>query len=91
MRPSKFRLPDNTDVATMLLALIASLAGLVPGYHYAAYNASKFGVVGLAGALRLEYIARGIEVSAVDAGAGKGPPGMTRSHGTKVSPRAKAQ
>jgi NAD(P)-dependent dehydrogenase (short-subunit alcohol dehydrogenase family)/catechol 2,3-dioxygenase-like lactoylglutathione lyase family enzyme len=47
------------------LALIASLAGLVPGYHYAAYNASKFGVVGLAGALRLEYIGKGIEVSAV--------------------------
>ncbi len=47
------------------LALIASLAGLVPGYYYAAYNASKFGVVGLAGALRLEYIAKGIEVSAV--------------------------
>ena len=47
------------------LALIASLAGLVPSYNYAAYNASKFGVVGLAGALRLEYIAHGIEVSVV--------------------------
>lgn len=47
------------------LALVASLAGLVPSYNYAAYNASKFGVVGLAGALRLEYIARGVEVSVV--------------------------
>jgi NAD(P)-dependent dehydrogenase (short-subunit alcohol dehydrogenase family) len=47
------------------LALVASLAGLVPSYNYAAYNASKFGVVGLAGALRLECIARGIEVSVV--------------------------
>jgi NAD(P)-dependent dehydrogenase (short-subunit alcohol dehydrogenase family)/catechol 2,3-dioxygenase-like lactoylglutathione lyase family enzyme len=47
------------------LALIASLAGIVPTHSYTAYNASKFGVVGLAGALRLEYIARGIEVSAV--------------------------
>lgn len=47
------------------LALIASLAGLVPTYSYSAYNASKFGVVGLAGALRLDYIGQGIEVSVV--------------------------
>ena len=47
------------------LALVASLAGLVPSYHYAAYNASKYGVVGLAGALRLEYAAEGIDVSVV--------------------------
>jgi len=47
------------------LALVASLAGLVPSHSYAAYNASKYGVVGLAGALRLEYIAQGIEVSVV--------------------------
>lgn len=47
------------------LSLMASLAGLVPSHSYAAYNASKYGVVGLAGALRLEYIAAGIEISAV--------------------------
>jgi NAD(P)-dependent dehydrogenase (short-subunit alcohol dehydrogenase family)/catechol 2,3-dioxygenase-like lactoylglutathione lyase family enzyme len=47
------------------LALMASLAGLVPSHSYAAYNASKFGVIGLAGALRLEYIAKGIEVSVI--------------------------
>jgi NAD(P)-dependent dehydrogenase (short-subunit alcohol dehydrogenase family) len=47
------------------LAFIASLAGLVPSYNYSAYNASKFGVVGLAGALRLDCISRGIEVSVV--------------------------
>jgi NAD(P)-dependent dehydrogenase (short-subunit alcohol dehydrogenase family) len=47
------------------LALMASLAGLVPSHSYAAYNASKFGVVGLAGALRLECIDRGIEVSVI--------------------------
>ncbi len=46
-------------------SFVASLAGLVPAYCYAAYNASKFGVVGLAGALRLEYIARGVEVSVI--------------------------
>jgi len=47
------------------LALIASLAGFVANYGYAAYNASKFGVVGLAGALRLESRPRGIGVSVV--------------------------
>lgn len=47
------------------LALVASLAGLVPSYSYAAYNASKFGVVGLAGALRLECVERGIDVSVI--------------------------
>ena len=47
------------------LALIASLAGIVANYGYAAYNASKFGVVGLAGALRLEYKPRGIGVSLI--------------------------
>lgn len=47
------------------LALVASLAGFVPNYGYAAYNASKFGVVGLAGALRLECRPKGIDVSLI--------------------------
>ena len=47
------------------LALVASLAGIVSNYGYAAYNASKFGVVGLAGALRIEYRARDIYVSVI--------------------------
>ncbi len=47
------------------LAFIASLAGLVSNYSYAAYNASKYGVVGLAGAVRMDSIARGIEVSVI--------------------------
>lgn len=47
------------------LALVASLAGLLPSHSYAAYNASKYGVVGLAGALRLECVERGIEVSVI--------------------------
>ena len=37
------------------LGLIASMAGLVSNYAYAAYGASKFGVVGLATTLRYEY------------------------------------
>ncbi|GIK76964.1 MAG: SDR family NAD(P)-dependent oxidoreductase [Thermoleophilia bacterium] len=47
------------------LALVASLAGLVPNYGYAAYSASKFGVVGLAGCLRLECKPRGVDVSVI--------------------------
>lgn len=47
------------------LAFIASLAGLVSNYSYAAYNASKFGVVGLAGALRIECKPRQIGVSVI--------------------------
>jgi NAD(P)-dependent dehydrogenase (short-subunit alcohol dehydrogenase family) len=47
------------------LVLVASLAGLVPNYGYAAYCASKYGVVGLAEVLRLEGRPRGITVSCV--------------------------
>jgi len=47
------------------LVLLASLAGLVGNYGYAAYNASKFGVVGLASALRIECKPRGIDVTVV--------------------------
>jgi NAD(P)-dependent dehydrogenase (short-subunit alcohol dehydrogenase family) len=47
------------------LVLIASLAGFVANYGYAAYCASKFGVVGLAEVLRLEQKPNGVEVSVV--------------------------
>jgi len=47
------------------LVLVASLAGLVANYGYAAYCASKWGVVGLAEVLRLECRPRGIAVSCV--------------------------
>lgn len=47
------------------MVFLASLAGIVGNYAYAAYNASKFGVVGLASALRIEYKPRGITVTVV--------------------------
>ncbi|KUJ84600.1 short-chain dehydrogenase [Microbulbifer flavimaris] len=47
------------------LALIASLAGLTSNYGYAAYGASKFGVVGLATTLRFELLPLGIHVSCI--------------------------
>ncbi len=42
------------------VALVASLGGLIAGYRYAAYSASKFGVVGLAEVLRMEFAPMGI-------------------------------
>ena len=47
------------------LALVASLAGIVGNYGYAAYSSSKFGVVGLATVLRIECKVRGIVVSVI--------------------------
>ena len=47
------------------LALVASMAGITSNYAYAAYGASKFGVVGLATTLRFEYAPRGIAISCI--------------------------
>ena len=47
------------------LALVASIAGLTSNYAYAAYGASKFGVVGLATTLRYEYEPQGIHISCI--------------------------
>jgi len=44
---------------------IASLAGKVPLKGLAVYNASKFAVVGLTAATRLEYAASGVSITAV--------------------------
>ena len=47
------------------LVLIASVAGLVGCYGFTAYGASKYGVVGLAEALRMELRHLGIDVAVV--------------------------
>ncbi len=47
------------------LVLVASLAGLMGGYGYSAYSASKYGVVGFAEVLRVELASTGIQVSVV--------------------------
>ena len=47
------------------LALVASMAGFVSNYAYAAYSASKFGVIGLGRVLRTEYKPKGISVSLI--------------------------
>lgn len=47
------------------LALVASLGGLVAGYHYTGYSSSKFGVVGLAETIRMELRQRGISTHVI--------------------------
>lgn len=47
------------------LGFLASMAGLVSNFGYAAYSASKFGVIGLASALRIECGLNGIGVTVI--------------------------
>jgi len=47
------------------LALVSSMAGFAANYSYSAYNASKFAVIGLGRALRLELKPTGREVSLI--------------------------
>ncbi len=47
------------------LVFVASLAGLVGNYGYAAYSASKFGVVGLAQVLRMELQPEAVQVQVI--------------------------
>lgn len=47
------------------LVFVASLAGLLSNYTYAAYSASKYGAVGLAGVIRMECLPLGIDVTVV--------------------------
>lgn len=47
------------------LVFVASMAGLVGTFAYTSYNASKFGVVGLAQALRTELAPEGLAVQVV--------------------------
>ena len=45
------------------ICFVSSLGGLISGYGYSAYGASKFAVIGMAGALRQEIHEYGIGVS----------------------------
>ncbi len=61
----KALLPAMTAQKSGHIVVIASIAGLVPAYGYSAYNASKYALVGLSGALRQELREKGIQVSLV--------------------------
>lgn len=58
-------LPGMLDRGRGHIVNVASLAGKFPVPGLAVYNASKFAVVGLSAATRLEYAGRGISVTAV--------------------------
>lgn len=58
-------LPEMLERGRGHIVNVASLAGKFPVKGLAVYNASKFAVVGLTAATRLEYADRGISVSAV--------------------------
>ncbi len=56
-------LPDMVAKGAGQLCFVGSLGGLISTYGYSAYSASKFAVVGMAGALRQELDASGVGVS----------------------------
>lgn len=58
-------LPEMIDRGSGHVVNIASLAGKFPVKGLAIYNASKFAVVGLTAAARLEYAPSGVSLSAV--------------------------
>ena len=58
-------LPGMVERGRGHICNIASLAGKVPLKGLAVYNASKFAVVGLTAATRLEYAASGVSITAV--------------------------
>ncbi|MFD8495257.1 SDR family oxidoreductase [Amycolatopsis sp. NPDC059657] len=61
----RLALPGMLERGRGHIVNVASLAGKFPVPGLAVYNASKFAVVGLTAATRLEYAHRGVSVSAV--------------------------
>jgi 3-dehydrosphinganine reductase len=60
---AKAFLPDMIKQGKGQVCFVSSLGGLIPTYGYSAYSASKFAVVGMAGALRQELYSCGVGVS----------------------------
>ncbi len=61
----RLALPDMLDRGRGHIVNVASLAGKFPVPGLAVYNATKYAVVGLTAATRLEYADRGISITAV--------------------------
>ncbi|RNL62134.1 SDR family oxidoreductase [Nocardioides marmoriginsengisoli] len=61
----RLALPGMLERGRGHIVNVASLAGKFPVKGLATYNASKFAVVGLTAATRLEYVDRGISITAV--------------------------
>jgi 3-dehydrosphinganine reductase len=60
---AKAFLPDMIKAGGGQVCFVASLGGLITTYGYSGYSASKFAVVGMAGALRQELYKSGVGVS----------------------------
>lgn len=60
---AKAFLPDMIKQGRGQVCFVSSLGGLIATYGYSAYSASKFAVIGMAGALRQEIYSTGIGVS----------------------------
>lgn len=60
---AKAFLPDMITQGKGQVCFVSSLGGLIATYGYSAYSASKFAVIGMAGALRQELYSSGIGVS----------------------------
>jgi len=58
-------LPDMINNQSGQVCFISSLGGVISTYGYSAYSASKFAVVGMAGAMRQELASENIGVSVV--------------------------
>lgn len=56
-------LPEMIQQGKGQLCFVSSLGGIISTYGYSAYSASKFAVLGMAGALRQELHAHGVGVS----------------------------
>ncbi len=56
-------LPDMQKRRSGQICFVSSLAGIIPVYGYSTYSASKFALIGLAGALRQELTEYNIGVS----------------------------
>jgi NAD(P)-dependent dehydrogenase (short-subunit alcohol dehydrogenase family) len=61
----RLALPDMLDRGRGHIVNVASLAGKFPVPGLAVYNATKFAVVGLTAATRLEYADQGVSISAI--------------------------
>lgn len=60
---AKAFLPEMIKQGIGQVCFVSSLGGLIATYGYSAYSASKFAVIGMAGALRQELHASGVGVS----------------------------
>jgi NAD(P)-dependent dehydrogenase (short-subunit alcohol dehydrogenase family) len=65
MHGMRLALPGMLERGRGHIVNVASLAGKFPVPGLAVYNASKFAIVGLTAATRLEYADRGVSISAV--------------------------